>query len=119
MGLNRRQPLAQAPAEPPPTVKYVAQVGATMGEVLLKYRITPDGETADLAAIEKGVRAAIPATIGKVNKAEIQPFVFGMKVLVASFIVQDEEGNNDKVEQAILAVPGVGGADLLDMGRLM
>jgi translation elongation factor aEF-1 beta len=90
-----------------------------MGQVLLKYRIAPEDSSSDIAAVEKAVRAAIPATLGKVNKAEVQPFVFGMKVLVASFIVEDVEGNNDKLEQILLAVPGVGGADLLDMGRLM
>lgn len=90
-----------------------------MGEVLLKYRITPDGQETDMVAMEKAVRACLPADIGRVNKVDVQPFVFGMKVLVASFVVQDVEGNNDKVEQAILAVPGVQGADLLDMGRLM
>lgn len=90
-----------------------------MGEVLLKYRITPDGQETDMQAMEKAVRSCIPADIGRVNKVDVQPFVFGMKVLVASFVVQDVEGNNDKVEQAILAVPGVQGADLLDMGRLM
>lgn len=90
-----------------------------MGEVLLKYRITPDESTADLAKIEKAVRAAVPPSLGKVSKTDIQPFVFGMKVLVATFIVQDEEGNNDKLEAIITGLPGVGGADLLDMGRLM
>ncbi len=89
-----------------------------MGEVLLKYRVAPE-EGVDAASLEAKVRAALPAGVAKVSKAEVQPFVFGMKVLVVSLIVQDEEGNNDKVEAAILSAPGVGGADLLDMGRLM
>lgn len=90
-----------------------------MGQVLLKYRITPEDAETDMKALEEGVRKALPARVGKVSKAEVQPFVFGMKVLVVSFVVEDEEGNNDKVEQLIAAVPGVQGADLLDMGRLM
>lgn len=90
-----------------------------MGQVLLKYRITPEDAETNMQALEANVRQALPSTVGKVSKAEIQPFVFGMKVLVVSFIVEDEEGNNDKVEQLIAAVPGVQGADLLDMGRLM
>ncbi|MHB8632492.1 MAG: elongation factor 1-beta [Thermoplasmatota archaeon] len=90
-----------------------------MGDVLLKYRITPEDADTDMGKLEAGVRACIPAGVGRVNKVDVQPFVFGMKVLVASFIVKDEEGNNDKVEAAILGTPGVQGADLLDMGRLM
>jgi translation elongation factor aEF-1 beta len=90
-----------------------------MGQVLLKYRISPEGTETDMKALEAAVRKALPATVGKVSKAEVQPFVFGMKVLVVSFVVEDEEGNNDKVEQMLSSVPGVQGVDLLDMGRLM
>jgi translation elongation factor EF-1beta len=42
-----------------------------------------------------------------------------MKALHVSIVVQDEEGNNDKVEAALSSVPGAQGAELLDMGRLM
>ncbi|HUR61200.1 MAG TPA: hypothetical protein VM286_02390 [Candidatus Thermoplasmatota archaeon] len=90
-----------------------------MGQVLLKYRITPEDAETNMQQLEANVRKALPADVGKVNKAEVQPFVFGMKVLVVSFIVEDIEGNNDKVESLITGVPGVQGADLLDMGRLM
>jgi translation elongation factor aEF-1 beta len=90
-----------------------------MGQVLLKYRITPEAPETDLKAVETGLRAALPAEVGKISKVDVPPFVFGMKVLVCSFIVEDVEGNNDKVEAAITGVPGVQGADLLDMGRLM
>lgn len=90
-----------------------------MGEVLLKYRLTPEDASTDMAKLESAVRSALPAKIGRVSKADIQPFVFGMKVLVVSLIVQDEEGNNDIVEQTLTSIPGVQGADLLDMGRLM
>jgi translation elongation factor aEF-1 beta len=89
-----------------------------MGEVLLKYRLAPD-EGVDVTTLEAKVRKSLPAGIAKVSKADIQPFVFGMKVLIVSIIVQDEEGNNDKVEQALTSVPEVSGAELLDMGRLM
>ncbi len=89
-----------------------------MGQVLLKYRVVPD-EGFDVANLEAAVRKALPANIAKVSKAEVAPFVFGMKVLIASIIVEDEDGNNDRVEAALTATPGVGGTELLDMGRLM
>lgn len=89
-----------------------------MGEVLLKYRLSPD-EGVEPLSLEAEVRKALPATIGKVSKADVQPFVFGMKVLVVSLIIQDVEGNNDKVEEMLAKIPGCQGAELLDMGRLM
>jgi translation elongation factor aEF-1 beta len=99
-------------------MKYPPFVAAGMGEVLLKYRVAPD-EGVDVSTLEAKVRAALPQGVAKVSKADVQPFVFGMKVLVVSIIVQDEEGNNDKVESAITGISGVSGAELLDMGRLM
>ena len=90
-----------------------------MGEVLLKYRIMPVETDTDLAQLEKNVAAALPTGIARLSKATPQPFAFGMKVLVCSIIVQDDEGNNDKVEEALKGIPLSQGAEFLEMGRLM
>lgn len=90
-----------------------------MGEVLLKYRIMPEETDTDLAQLEKNVAAALPQGIARLSKATPQPFAFGMKVLVCSIIVQDDEGNNDKVEESLQGVPLSQGAEFLEMGRLM
>jgi elongation factor 1-beta len=102
-------------------VKYggiVARLGAPMGEVLLKYRVMPEDISTDLVGLEKAIASALPQG-ARLSKAEARPFAFGMKALHVSIIVQDEEGNNDKVEQVLQSVPGAQGAELLDMGRLM
>jgi elongation factor 1-beta len=90
-----------------------------MGEVLLKYRIMPEETDTDLAQLEKNVAAALPKGIARLSKATPQPFAFGMKVLVCSIIVQDDEGNNDKVEESLQGVALSQGAEFLEMGRLM
>jgi elongation factor 1-beta len=90
-----------------------------MGQVLLKYRVMPEDVSTDMAQLEKAIAAALPKGVAKVSKAEAKPFAFGMKALHVSIIVEDEEGNNDKVEAALSNVPGAQGAELLDMGRLM
>lgn len=90
-----------------------------MGEVLLKYRIMPEETDTDLAQLEKNVAAALPKGIARLSKATPQPFAFGMKVLVCSIIVQDDEGNNDKVEESLRDVKLSQGAEFLEMGRLM
>lgn len=90
-----------------------------MGEVLLKYRIMPEEVDTDLAQLEKNVAAALPKGIARLSKATAAPFAFGMKVLVCSIIVQDDEGNNDKVEESLQSVALSQGAEFLEMGRLM
>ena len=90
-----------------------------MGEVLLKYRIMPEEIDTDLAQLEKNLAAALPKGVARLSKATPQPFAFGMKVLVCSIVVQEEEGNNDKVEESLQNVPLSQGAEFLEAGRLM
>jgi translation elongation factor aEF-1 beta len=90
-----------------------------MGEVLLKYRVMPEDISTDMKALEQAIAAAMPKGVARVSKSEIRPFAFGMNALHVAIVVQDEEGNNDKVEAALATVPGQQGFELLDMGRLM
>lgn len=88
-----------------------------MGEVFLKYRIMPDGPETDLDALQGAIKDALPE-FASMQKAEAKPFAFGMKAIEAGFVVEDEEGNNDKVEEVLSNVKGVQGIELMDMGRL-
>lgn len=90
-----------------------------MGQVLLKYRVMPEGLEVDLAQLEKNIAAALPVGVARLSKANAVPFAFGLKALVCSIIVEDAEGNNDKVEEALLGVPLAQGAEFLEAGRLM
>ncbi len=90
-----------------------------MGEVLLKYRVMPEGPETDLGELESNLKAAMPEGIANVQGCEAVPFAFGMKALITTIVVQDDEGNNDKVEDAVNNCAGVQGAELLEMGRLM
>jgi elongation factor 1-beta len=88
-----------------------------MGEVLLKYRVMPDGTEVDLEQLQKNMAAALPA-FAQIQRCEAKPFAFGLKALETTIVVADEEGNNDKVEDVLRAVPEVQGVELMEMGRL-
>lgn len=88
-----------------------------MGEVFLKYRIMPEGADIDLEALEASIKAALP-DFANLEGAEAKPFAFGLKALETRLVVEDEEGNNDKVEEALQNVEGVQGVELMEMGRL-
>lgn len=90
-----------------------------MGEILLKYRVMPEGLETDLAALEKAIAKAMPAGVARLSKCEAKPFAFGMKALHVAIVVQEAEGNNDKVEEALTSVPGAQGVEFLEAGRLM
>ncbi len=89
-----------------------------MGEVLLIYRILPDGTEVDLEALKGTITAALP-DVAEVRAFEVKPFAFGLNALMTTIIVQDDEGNNDKVEEALTGLDMVQGVELLDMGRVV
>ena len=88
-----------------------------MGEVLLKYRIMPDGPEVDLDALQADLKAGMPA-FASLQNCNAVPFAFGLKALLTTVVVEDEEGNNDKLEDVLRAVEGVQGVELVEMGRL-
>lgn len=88
-----------------------------MGEVLLKYRVMPDGVEVNLDELQTAMKGAMPA-FAKLQGCTEHPFAFGMKCLEATIVVEDEDGNNDKIEATLQGIPGVQGLELLDMGRL-
>lgn len=88
-----------------------------MGEVFLKYRIMPEGADVDIDGLQESIKGALPA-FAQMQNCEAKPFAFGMKALEVGFAVEDEEGNNDKLEEALSGVEGVQGTELLEMGRL-
>ena len=90
-----------------------------MGQVLLKYRVMPEGLEVDLAQLEKNIAAALPPGVARLSKATAVPFAFGMKALMCSIVVEEAEGNNDKVEEALNAVPLAQGVEFIEAGRLM
>ena len=90
------------------------------GEILLKYRVMPEGLEVDLAKLEANIAKALTATgIARLSKAEARPFAFGMKALTCSIVCGDADGNNDKVEAALQSVPHAQGVEFLEAGRLM
>lgn len=88
-----------------------------MGEVFLKYRIMPDGAEVDLDALQAAIKSALPA-FASMQNCDVKPFAFGLKALEIGFVVEDEEGNNDKIEELLGGIGNVQGVELLEMGRL-
>lgn len=87
-----------------------------MGNVLVTYRIMPEGTEVSTSALKAEVEA-----IGKVAKrVEVaeEPFAFGLKVLVAKFIVEDGSGLTEKIEERLNKLAGVSSVECLEFGLL-
>lgn len=87
-----------------------------MGNVLVTYRIMPEGAEVPLGELTTRIKA-----IGKVaQRTEVveQPFAFGLKVIIAKFIVADGSGLSDQIEAQLGALEGVSSVECLELGLL-
>ncbi len=73
-----------------------------MGDVLLVYRIHPK-EVEDLPKIREKIGTSIP-NVAKLKSMEEEPLAFGYKILKLSVIVPDEEGAQERVEEALRGI---------------
>ncbi len=87
-----------------------------MGNVLVTYRIMPEGTEVSTAELKAKVEA-----LGKAAKrVEVveEPFAFGLKVLIAKFIVEDGSGLADKIEDGLAKLGGVSSVECLELGLI-
>jgi len=86
-----------------------------MGKVAISFRIMPEGIEVDLRALEAAVRKSLG---GRLKKLETKPVAFGLKALEVIAVVDDASGEMEKVEEALGAVPGVGGVETTEVTLL-
>jgi translation elongation factor aEF-1 beta len=87
-----------------------------VGNVLVTYRIMPDGPDVDTAAMRASVEK-----IGKVAKrVEVTeaPFAFGLRALTAKFVVEDGAGLTDAIEEQLNRLHGVSSVECLELGLI-
>jgi len=83
-----------------------------MGDVAVHIRVMPESTEVDMNAILEKVKE----TLGeKLKNAEIKPFVFGLKVVEAIFIVPDEEGVLDQEVEKLSKIEGVQNVEVLEV----
>ena len=81
-----------------------------MGKVLTAMRVFPQ-EGADLNEIVEGIKL-----VTGFNTAKIEDYVFGSKIIKASFVCED--GENMDFEEMVKAVPGVSEVNVDEVGLI-
>ncbi len=81
-----------------------------MGKVAVTFRILPEGTEVDVADLATSVRS----TLGdRVRDVAVRPIAFGLKALEAIVVVEDAEGEADRVEGTLRGIAGVGAVETL------
>jgi len=77
-----------------------------MGTVAATYSLMPEDTDFDFQSLIGKLSQIVPANV-KVAKTEVVPMAFGLKKLVAVFVMEDASGSVDQLEEALRAIPGI------------
>ena len=88
-----------------------------MAEVIITLKIMPNSPETDLAKIEESAKEKILAFGGEVGKVEQEPVAFGLKSLNIIFVMDEQKGSTDKLEEDIADIEGVQSVEVTDVRR--
>jgi elongation factor 1-beta len=89
-----------------------------MGDVAAKIKIMPESVDTDLAELKEKVKAVIPKGANLHGDIVEEPIAFGLKALIVTLIVNDEEGGTEAAEEAFAKVSGVENVQVLEAYRI-
>jgi len=89
-----------------------------MSGVAATIKVMPADADTDLNVLKDKIKKAVPAS-GKLNGEIIeQPIAFGLKALIVTVIVEDDEGGIEPVEEAFNAIPEAESVSVINLDRL-
>jgi len=88
-----------------------------MAQVVITFRIMPEGPDTNLEAIEKKASKIIAEFGGEVGKSEKVPVAFGISSLNLIFIMDESIGSTETLEKDISGIEGVNSVEVVDVRR--
>ena len=87
-----------------------------MGRVLITLKVMPKSPEVDLQNLRNEITKTIEHHQGKNPKYEEVPIAFGLKALMTSFML-DENQELESIEKAVEELPDVSSTQVTDMRR--
>ncbi len=83
-----------------------------MAKVLVTLKIMPASAETSLDKVETEIKARInPDRISR------EPIAFGLNAIIISTLIEDAEGEMDKIENAVRSIDGVGEIEVTEITR--
>ena len=89
-----------------------------MADVVITFRIMPQSPMVDLSKIEAHIKNEIADfCASKEFKTQIEPIAFGLKALNIIFVMDENKGSTEKLENKISQIDGVESVEVTDVRR--
>ena len=88
-----------------------------MAQVIITMKIMPKSPEENLTKIEEGVKEHIIKFGGDIGKVEIVPVAFGLKSINVFFVMDENLGSTETLEEDISKVKGVNSVEVTDVRR--
>lgn len=87
-----------------------------MARLVVRIKILPADAETNVDGIVDGLKGSIPQGMELRGHAK-EPLAFGLNAVVGDFMLDDAEGQMDKLEEAIRGVSGVGEIEVMNISR--
>jgi elongation factor 1-beta len=84
--------------------------------LVARIRILPAESDSNLDSVVTGLKEKIPKSMELKAHAK-EPIAFGLNAIIGDFLIDDEEGQMDKLEDSIKGIEGVGQIEVINISR--
>lgn len=87
-----------------------------MARLVARIKILPADADTNIDSVVQSLKGSIPEGMELKGHAK-EPLAFGLNAVVGDFMLDDAEGQMDKLEDAIRGVSGVGEIEVMNISR--
>ena len=89
-----------------------------MAKVVATIKIMPESLESNLSSIQNSAEEEIKKFAGETQiKTEQEPVAFGLKALKIIFVMDEDKGSTEKLEETIKTIPEVKSVETVDVRR--
>jgi elongation factor 1-beta len=89
-----------------------------MAKAIVTIKIMPESPDIDLNNISSEIETKIDSFAGKGDrKKEIEPIAFGLNALKITFVMDENKGSTEPLENEISGIEGVQSVEVVDVRR--
>ena len=87
-----------------------------MTRLVARIRILPAEAESNLENVVESIKKSLPTGM-EVKSSSMEPIAFGLKAILGDFLLDDAEGQMDKLEESIKSIEGVGQIEVTNISR--